>query len=106
MQYHLCGVIINGLLLANNPVYHAKIKHVELDIHFIKVEVLAKQLDICFVPNADQTANILTKAFPYGNFHYLRCKLNVLLGTFCFKGDVRVCGNADAEIIGHDWKAW
>lgn len=56
------------IALANNPVYHAKTKHVELDIHVIKEKVLAKQISICFVPSADQTSDIFTKALTYNQF--------------------------------------
>lgn len=30
------------IALANNPVYHAKTKHVELDIHFVREKVIKK----------------------------------------------------------------
>lgn len=57
-----CDNIQGAIALANNPVYHAKTKHVELDSHFTKEKVSAKHLDICFAPSDDQTAVILTKA--------------------------------------------
>lgn len=37
--------------LAYNSVYHAKTKHVELDIHFFRDKVVAKSIKACFVPN-------------------------------------------------------
>ncbi len=33
---------ISSILLANNPVYHAKTKHIEVHCHFIREKVLAK----------------------------------------------------------------
>lgn len=86
------------IAFANNPVYHAKTKHVELDIHFIREKVLAKQIDICYVLSVDQTAGIFTKALSYGHFHYLRWKLNVLPGTFRLRGGVREYVDADVNI--------
>ena len=66
------GVTIKwAIVLANNLVYHANIKHVDLDIHFIREKVLATQIDICYVPSADQTTYVFTKALSYGHFHYL-----------------------------------
>ena len=86
------------IALANNPVYHAKTKHVELDIHFIREKVLAKQISICFVPSADHTSDIFTKALTYNQFYYLRSKLKVRPGLFNLKGDVRICfDEADTE---------
>lgn len=52
-----------AIALAYNPVYHAKTKHVELDIHFIRDKVTAKEIEVCFVPSQDQTADVLTKAY-------------------------------------------
>lgn len=75
-----------------------KNKHVELDIHFVQEKVVAKQFSIHFVPSNDQTANIFTKALNYGQFHYLRCKLNILLNLFSLKGDVREFSNNDGDI--------
>ena len=66
-----------AIFLATNRVYHAKTKHIELDIHLIHKKVRANQNIVYFVPSADQTANILTKALTYGQFHYLRTKLNI-----------------------------
>ncbi len=34
---------INSILLANNPVYHAKTKHIEVHYHFIRKKILAKK---------------------------------------------------------------
>ena len=46
--------------LASNPVYHARTKHIELDVHFIRDKVLAKELEIRYVPTSDQVADCLT----------------------------------------------
>lgn len=89
-----------AIALTNNLVYHAKTKHIELNITFVKEKVSAKQLSIRFVPSDDQTANILTKALTYGQFHYLRCKLNVLPWSFILNRDVRICcddGNSEHD---------
>ncbi|KAH9783113.1 hypothetical protein KPL71_009187 [Citrus sinensis] len=67
----------SAIALAHNPVYHAKTKHVELDIHFIRDKVTAKQITVQFIPSEDQNADVLTKALTFNQFHYLRSKLNV-----------------------------
>jgi len=53
---------INSILLANNPIYHAKTKHIEVHYHFIKEKGLAKEIDLIHVNTEDQVANIFTKA--------------------------------------------
>lgn len=77
-----------AIALAYNPVYHAKAKNVELDIHFIRDKVAAKCLEVCFVPSLDQTADVLTKAFTFKQFNYLRSKLNVSPRHFILRRDV------------------
>ena len=78
----------SAIALAHNPVYHAKTKHVELDIHFIRDKVTAKQITIQFIPSEDQNADVLTKALTFSHFHYLRSKLNVHPGQFSLREDV------------------
>jgi hypothetical protein len=34
---------ISSILLANNPVYHAKTKHIEVHYHFIREKIIAKE---------------------------------------------------------------
>jgi hypothetical protein len=53
---------ISSILLANNPVYHARTKHIEVHYHFIKEKVLAKEIDLIHVNSENQVANIFTKA--------------------------------------------
>jgi hypothetical protein len=53
---------MSAIKLARNPVFHARIKHIELHHHFIRERILAKELSVSFVRSEDQTADILTKA--------------------------------------------
>ncbi|KAG8492935.1 hypothetical protein CXB51_010154 [Gossypium anomalum] len=48
--------------LANsNPTYHARVKHVEIDHHFVREKVVDSTLQVNFVPPAHQIADELTK---------------------------------------------
>ena len=47
------------IALAYNLVYHAKTKHVEPDIHFIKEKVAAKKIVVQFIPSEDQMQTYL-----------------------------------------------
>jgi hypothetical protein len=53
---------ISSILLANNPVYHARTKHIEVHYHFIRKKVLAKEIDLIHVSTENQVADIFTKA--------------------------------------------
>ncbi|KAK6158684.1 hypothetical protein DH2020_005998 [Rehmannia glutinosa] len=57
--------------LAANPVFHARTKHVEIDVHFIREKVLAKEIDVGFVPSEDQITDLLTKVVSAPRFQYL-----------------------------------
>ena len=64
--------------LAANLVFHTRTKQVEVDVHFIRDNVLKQQLDVRFVPSEDQIADCLTKALTYRRFQFLRDKLRVV----------------------------
>jgi hypothetical protein len=44
---------ISNILLANNPVYHARTKHIEVHYHFIREKILAKEIDLIHVSTED-----------------------------------------------------
>ena len=33
----------------NNPIYHARIKHIEVHYHFVREKVLAREVDLVYV---------------------------------------------------------
>jgi len=53
---------ISSILLANNPVYHARTKHIQVHYHFIREKVLATEIDLIHVSTEDQVVDIFTKA--------------------------------------------
>ncbi len=53
---------INSILLANNPVYHDRTKHIEVHYHFIRENGIAKEIDLIHVSSEDQVVDIFTKA--------------------------------------------
>jgi histone deacetylase 1/2 len=53
---------IRSILLANNPVYRARTKHMKVHYHFIREKVLAREINLNHVNIENQTANIFIKA--------------------------------------------
>ncbi|KAH9680669.1 retrovirus-related pol polyprotein from transposon RE1 [Citrus sinensis] len=85
---------ISATELANNPVYHSRTKHIELDMHFIRDKVLAKELEINYIPSEEQIADALTKPLTFIHFNYFRDKLNVQQCPLSLRGAVKEAHNA------------
>ena len=64
--------------LAANPMFHARTKHIEMDLYFIRDHVLRKQLIIQYIPSSEQVANIFTKHISSSQFFSFRTKLYVV----------------------------
>lgn len=76
--------------LSANPILHARTKHVELDLYFVREKVVQGALFVKHVPSVDQVADVLTKAISSSKFKTLRDKLRVRsLPTLSLRGDVR-----------------
>ena len=54
--FTLFGDNISSIHLATNPMFHARTKHIEIHYHFIREEVLAKEVNIKYINTKDQVA--------------------------------------------------
>jgi len=79
---------ISSILLTNNLVYHARTKHIEVHYHFIKEEVLAKEIDLIHVSIEDKVVDIFTKALVIDKVKKFRQMLGVLKVDLSLKGSV------------------
>lgn len=64
--------------LSSNPVFHAKTKHIETDVHYVRELAMDKKLAVQYLASEYQLADILTKALPAQRFSMLKDKLNVV----------------------------
>lgn len=53
---------ISAIKLAQNPVFHARTKHIEVHYHFIREKVLKGEIDLQHVESDEQVADALTKS--------------------------------------------
>lgn len=55
---------MSAVLLSHNHVLHARTKHMELDIHFVRERVVSKSLVVQHIPGTAQLADSFTKPLP------------------------------------------
>ena len=51
----------SAIRLAENPVFHARTKHVEVHYHFLREKVLQEEIEMVQVKTEDQVADLFTK---------------------------------------------
>jgi hypothetical protein len=81
---------INNILLANNPIYHVRTKHIEVHYHFIRKKIIAREINLIHVSTEDQVVDVFTKALGTDKLKKFRKMLGVLEMDLSLRGSVQV----------------
>lgn len=67
----------SAIAIAESDAPSKKLKHTEVKLSFIKQCVQENKVELCYVPTADQTADVLTKGLTFALFEKHRSSLGV-----------------------------
>lgn len=66
---------LGAMFIAKNPIGHSKLKHVALDLHFVREKTKSSEIIVKHVSGKKQWADVLTKPLPSKAFEMLQSKL-------------------------------
>ncbi|KAE8668864.1 tir-nbs resistance protein [Hibiscus syriacus] len=68
----------SAIRLAENPVFHARTKHVEVHYHFVREKVLQEEIEMRQIKIDEQIADLFTKSLSVGKFEHFRRQHGVI----------------------------
>ena len=82
---------VSAVYMSSNPIHHERMKHIELDIHFVRERIQLGDLRVLHVPTGKQFTDVMTKGLPTATFEAFRSSLCVVPTTLQTAGVGCVC---------------
>ncbi len=67
----------SAIALAENPIFHVQTKHIDVRHHWVREKVEDGNVELEYIPTADQTADIFTKPLDSVKFEKFRDDLGL-----------------------------
>lgn len=68
---------MSAIALFENPIFHGRTKHTEIDVHFVREKIGKGEIMPKYVPTKRQVADIMTKALGHELFEFHINKLSI-----------------------------
>lgn len=67
-----------SIVLAHNPTYYSKMKHIDIQYYYICDEIVSQKIELSYIPTEKIIANRLTKALTYIKFYHFIQQINII----------------------------
>jgi hypothetical protein len=71
---------VSVVYISTNLIQHQRMKHVEIDLHFVRERVAIGDVRVMYIPTTSQSADIFIKGLPISLFSKFQSSLNIRRG--------------------------